>query len=225
MEEGLDESVVPLVENLRWRLEHFEQPFDTMTNHLQAPFMPKDANDKPILPGTQTWPTMAKIARYLTEGENGVPPRDWQDRDKAKHYVKTRLGTEDGETLLLELLPLPKSGLASWPPLYNERFPEGLAAYWSEMFPKRCALLKRLATIEHEPTWVICYGKGHWKCYEQIFTGVKWTVEPIGAKAKVKKGVLGGTTVVLTPFFGMGAMSNSALAALCALLKQSSAID
>ncbi|HVA91101.1 MAG TPA: hypothetical protein VNL71_14805 [Chloroflexota bacterium] len=210
MEEGLDEHTLPISENLKWRLNHFKQPFDTMTNHLQALFMPYAAGVL-ILPKTQTWPTMAKIARYLAGAAN------WQDPSKAKAYVKECLGTARGSALLLELLPLPKPCFTCWPPLYNERFTGGLAAYIAEMLPLRVARLKRLAE-DHKPTRIICYGKGYWQYYEQIFPEVAWTEHVVGAKTKVKKGMSGGTIVMLTPFFGNGALSNAALIGLCAQL-------
>ncbi len=210
MEEGLDETY-PIDKNLRWRLDNFTQPFDTMSNHLQAPWIMKNAAGSPVLPRTQTWPTMAKIARARTRAD------DWQDLDEAKNFVLTQLGTDQGQTLLLELLPLPMSHHNGWLDIFDEHFPGGIAAFREDMLPRRINLLKDLIS-DRKPSTVICYGKANWKHYEKIFPGATWMYHQLDEKTWAKKSKLGDTTVLLTPFFGVGALSGKALRTLCALL-------
>jgi hypothetical protein len=52
---------------------------------------------------------MSKIVLNLS----GEP--DWSDPSKSRDYQFTKLGRENGETLLTEVLPLPALNSNSWP--------------------------------------------------------------------------------------------------------------
>jgi hypothetical protein len=220
MEEGLDEKRICLECNLRWRLDQFKQPFDTLTNHFLAPWM-MDTEGRPKSPRTSTWRIMAKIARYSAGAE------DWQSTPKANDYVLKCLGTATGQTLLLELLPLPKRCHEHWPAIYDERFPGDITKYWSEMLddhPNRIDRLRSLAR-EHKPKRVICYGSGNWYQYKRIFQRCEWTQYKLGPRVRAEIGKIEGTTIVLSPFFSHRALSNDALSALCDLLQPAQVLD
>jgi hypothetical protein len=139
---------------------------------------------------------MAKIARLLLERAS-----DWDDKQKAIAYARAKLGTAGGDTLLLELFPLPSPGIADWP--YPDRFPDGREAYLAKVLPERVGLIRGMAE-RHRPLFVFCYGKKFWPYHREIFPMPDYRVVRWGGeKATVEVGVghFGRTTIILTPFF------------------------
>ncbi len=55
---------------------------------------------------------MGKIARLLLDKSAA---KNWQDRELAKVFVATKLGTKDGATFLADLFPLPAKEIDDWP--------------------------------------------------------------------------------------------------------------
>lgn len=79
-----------------------------------------------LVPGTEpTWSLAARIVAALRQ-----PPTAWQDEYR-------RLGALSGDTLLMELFPVPKPGTGSWPPGYAGIFGfPNQSAYYDGLWPR-----------------------------------------------------------------------------------------
>jgi hypothetical protein len=108
-------------------------------------------------------------------------------RAEVRIYQNKKLARENGESSLLELLPLPNPNLHTW--LYSDysrllSFLETRDTYEEHVIPKRVVYLK--AKIEqYRPQAVVFYGKRNWKDFRQI-AGVRF-------KSTKSKGVKIGT--------------------------------
>jgi hypothetical protein len=109
-----------------------------------------------------TWSVLSKIALGL----NGKP----NDSESARRYQARELGSEDGETLVCELLPLPNPGMDHWiyADLFNDSRLEDRETYEAHVLPTWQERYVRLLE-KHEPGLVICYGKTYWSRYEKLF--------------------------------------------------------
>ncbi len=125
---------------------------------------------------------------------------DWKDPYATYQYVGSSLGRSNGETLLIELLPLPASSTVDWPPLYNERFPGQRTEYYEQTLPKRIDRLRALVD-EYHPRIVICYGRANWAHYRSIFNLQGLGEEVVAGGVKALAGRYGSTVVAFTPFF------------------------
>ncbi len=185
MEEGLGDELNAVLREFLKRPQPFDS-FEHMCLSLKHP------------PKTPTWRIMAKLARRLQ-----LKAADWDDPRRALEYVVSHLGTAKGDTLLLEMLPLPAKKATDWPDQYRSRFPSRLA-YEEEMLGKRISIVRDLV-FNHRPQVVFCYGERYWSRYEAIFS--LRDVEPYHYTVKTKQysakiGVWeNNTVVVLTPFF------------------------
>ena len=56
-----------------------------------------------------TWRVMSKLVMALS----GTP--EWEETSKAREYQAQKLGRDDGETFLTELMPLPCPNINDWP--------------------------------------------------------------------------------------------------------------
>lgn len=81
------------------------------------------------------WLNISRIALAL----DGVA--EWPDLQRAKDYTRHRLGRSGGDTLLLELLPLPKRSAASWPDEYRAHY-GSRADYQRQVLPQRQQALR-----------------------------------------------------------------------------------
>jgi len=185
MEEGLGDELNAVLREFLKR----PQPFDSFEHmRLSLTYPPK----------TPTWPIMAKLARRLQ-----LKATDWDDPRRALEYVVGNLGTAKGDTLLLEMLPLPAKKTTDWPDQYKSRFPSRLA-FEEEMLGKRISAIRGLAS-EHRPRVVFCYGERYWSRYEAIFSLRDVESYHYMVKTKSYTAKLGiwenSTVVVLTPFF------------------------
>ncbi len=190
--------------NLRWRLDHFAHPVDTLTNHMKAPWIGG------TVPRTPTWRIMAKIARLL-EGAN-----DWAAPEAAATYVRRKPGTATGSTFLMEMLPLPNKSLKDWS--HHDRFPGGRLHYERDHLTQRIEQLREFVN-EYQPRCIICYGKGFWPRYHQVMplTDVRSIQLP---ETTVTIGRWNTTTVLHTPFFVPYAFPERAIAAIPGLLRE-----
>ena len=189
MEEGVDETAMPLEQSLEVRLRAFDRTMDLR----EAAMLLNSPITAERRPPTPTWPWMAKILRGLVGGES-----DWTDPGRARRFVVERLGTLDGVSFLAELLPLPKKDAGSWPATYR-RWWSTREEYERAVLPERISLLRaQLRTCE--PRCVIAYGKRHHPTFKQIFQGCSFT-----AAGRIMTGEwTEKTTVILTPFLGNG---------------------
>jgi hypothetical protein len=81
-------------------------------------------------------------------------------------YQQEQLGQPTGDTLLCELFPYPNNKISGWPVIYAAR--ETRQEYMTRLQPIRANLLRRMLE-QHPRELIICYGKGHWDRYAQIF--------------------------------------------------------
>ncbi|MCH8101940.1 MAG: hypothetical protein IIB28_02145, partial [Chloroflexi bacterium] len=124
-----------------------------------------------------TWRVMSKLVMAM----QGTP--NWQDTASARDYQATRLGREDGDTFLVELMPLPSPSTAVWPyeSIYATR-----EEYYLDVRPKRIEWLRSELSI-FQPSFVICYGKGNWRFHQEIFHDVDF-IEQLDGKIRVGAG-------------------------------------
>jgi hypothetical protein len=159
------------------------------------------------------WHFMAKLARCVVDLAT-----DWDDTQLAAHYVRQRLGRRDGETLLGELLPLPKRGSSQWPPEYLRWYPSRVV-YEEQVAPLRLARLQQLAA-HHRPRLVVCYGKKHWKRWEQLWPGATWRHVPDAPKSQYTFVLDATQLAVRTPFLGNGQFADEDVGAIGRLYHQ-----
>jgi len=135
-----------------------------------------------------TWRVMSK----LTMAMQGTP--GWEDTSSAREYQATNLGHADGDTFLTEMMPLPSPSTGVWPygSIWHSR-----DEYYEEVRPGRIKWL-RSEVSECQPRYVICYGKGNWPHYEEIFRGVQFSGT---LNEKIKTGRNEHSTILLLPFF------------------------
>ena len=134
----------------------------------------------------------------------------WQEKSNAQTYQVTKLGRTDGETFLTELMPLPCPNIASWP--YKSIFPTK-KDYLERIRPSRIKWLRSvLATCQ--PSYVICYGKGNWRYYKEIFRGVEF-------KPKLNEKILVGerekSNILLLPFLSFYFVNEALIAQIADL--------
>ena len=112
--------------------------------------------------------TLRTMSKFIMAME-GTP--GWQERSTAKEYHATKLGRAAGDVFLTELMPLPCPGIHVWP--YPSIFPTK-ADYHTQVRPGRIKWLRSEISKFH-PDFVICYGKGNWPHYKEIFSDVEFT--------------------------------------------------
>ncbi|TAJ19080.1 MAG: hypothetical protein EPO68_06860 [Planctomycetota bacterium] len=122
-------------------------------------------------------PTWGRLIRVLLASKGLVP-----DTESVRAYQRDRLGRADGESCLLELMPLPAPGIGSWPYRQFSDNPALTAreAYIRHVLPARVAQLRALIH-EHRPHTVVFYGTSylaHWEAIAdaklaEIETGIR----------------------------------------------------
>jgi hypothetical protein len=121
-------------------------------------------------------PTWNKLIRIILSAD-GQPC----NTDTIRTYQKNRLGTLDGDTCLLELLPLPSPNTSAWLYRENSTLPYLIdrAAYRAQVSDLRVAHLQdRLS--HHHPEAVVFYGL-HYQAYWEQIAGVQtWARSPEG---------------------------------------------
>lgn len=133
------------------------------------------------------WGRMSDLMLRLS----GVSAPTTEDR---RAYQALRLGRRDGETLLTELLPIPKPRLEIWD--YPNVFPEYRSAseYYESVLPARLELLTRLIE-DYRPAAIVAYGSSFRHHYDRLLdSGVSEIVDGF----EVRK--TQGTLLVMTPF-------------------------
>ena len=151
----------------------------------------------------RTWRSMCYIMLALANQE--------PSREAIRDYQAKSLGSSDGETLLVELMPIPKRKISDWE--YNKIIPQFTSSqhYYDVVKPQRIELLRTLL-MEHTPQVVIGYGKKYWEDYKQLFPSVQFT-----SSDQFEIGRSNGTLVVLTDHFTARTM-NGKLDALVDLI-------
>ena len=124
----------------------------------------------------------------------GTSMPGWQETSNAREYQAHKLGRADGDTFLTELTPLPSRTMGVWP--YPSIYPTR-AEYYAAIRPGRIKWL-RSEVAAFQPRYVICYGKGNWRHYENIFCNVEFRPQ-LNEKIRVGQGE--HSTILLLPFF------------------------
>ena len=150
----------------------------------------KSAHEKLNMDITKYVPTW-RVMSELVMAMQGTP--GWQDAGLAQEYQATKLARDGGETFLTELMPLPCPNINVWP--YESIFPTK-ADYIAEVRPGRISWLREEISA-YQPRFVICYGKGNWRHYQDIFNDVEFSPE---FNAKIRVGQRGHTTILLLYF-------------------------
>lgn len=156
---------------------------------------------------TQVWTWMAKIVLKLT---NDTATSPWR-------YIQTQLGSANGCTFLTELLPIPTPKNYSWPTLYEKLTPYlDWQSYFEAVIEFRISMLQKLIEDNH-PKYIFAYGKGYHQFYRRLFRSVTFNSDLV---KPFEIGFLKDTAIILTPFFGNGALSTADFDALMKYLSQ-----
>ena len=149
MEEGGGSGLDEVEARLRsWDARGRPDLDDLYEFHRAARLMKWFTSDAPL---QRTWNQLMR-AVLVAEGRNAEKPA-------RAAYQRMRLGRRDGETALLELLPLPSKNVGSW--IYGSiaALPQlrSRDTYMSSTRPIRLAALRRKID-EHSPHAVVFYG-------------------------------------------------------------------
>jgi len=134
------------------------------------------------------------------------------DAENIRNYQAESLGRFGGQTLLVELMPIPKSSLGAWG--YEELIPQYASRedYYQKVKPRRLAYLQRLIR-ENRPRIVIAYGKSYWPEYRALFDEMSFA-----PRGQFLVGQAAGLTIVLTDHFTAQSM-NGKLDEVVSILK------
>ncbi len=151
-------------ENIRVRLK-FKQVEDCAEAH-KILGITKHHSGKKII--QSTWRGMCYIMLRLEGKET--------DRESIRNYQADYLGRFQGNSLLLELMSIPKPNIKSWG--YENLIPQftSSAEYYKVIKPRRVKYLQQLMS-EHSPKIIICYGKLYWQEYKEIFPELEFFSE------------------------------------------------
>jgi hypothetical protein len=137
-----------------------------------------------------TWTIMSRLVLRL----NGAT--DWCETEQSRAYQANRLGRDNGETFLTDLLPIRKKASASMPEWTKVRW-KSWDKYFQEAWNERRNMLRMLWVL-HRPEYTFCYGTGWWReRFKELFP----TSFEQQLSGKLELGRDGGSTIVLTPFF------------------------
>jgi hypothetical protein len=151
---------------------------------------------RPELFGMKGWlpkiqRTWGGLIRVLFAAQ-GITP----DRAAILHYQQKHLAHTDGETCLLELMPLPAPSTAHWgyDKLSDLSALKTREQYRTEIAPRRIAgLRERIA--RHRPPVVVFYSKTYWWYWHQV-AGVPFAPDPATGVALADNGA---TLFVIMP--------------------------
>lgn len=139
----------------------------------------------------RTWRGMCYIMLRLEEKP--------VDRESIRNYQADYLGRYQGNSLLCELMPIPKPNLNSWG--YETLIPQFKSAdeYYRVVKPFRIKYLRKLIQ-EYVPKVIIGYGKGpqtnYWNSYMELFPNMQFSQHDQFLVARNKQAV-----VILTDHF------------------------
>jgi hypothetical protein len=199
MEEGLKDAG-ELDEDLAIRSRYGQPIMDLKDAHkgvagTENYFEPDRAPRQP------TWRVMADLM-LRRAGKNAPTGPD------RRRYRALDLGRSHGDSLLTELLPYPHPKRSDW--LY-ERFGRYKTRddYTRDMLPRRRTLLRSVIASAQRDL-IVCYGKGNWPEFQDLFDDVTWTdIGPFRVG-----GERGARIVLTTHFSGYGFNTDAQLAEL-----------
>lgn len=123
-------------------------------------------------------------------------------RENIRSYQADKLGRFQGNTLLTELMPIPKPSAHKWE--YQDLIPQykDLADYHAIVKPLRTKLLRGLVN-EYKPVVLISYGKSYWSDYKDLFQSSSFSPND-----SFEVGQSNETMVILTDHFTSRTMNN-----------------
>jgi hypothetical protein len=167
MEEGLTETLdYPLLAQLRDRAA-----LPAIVDLFDCSIHPGKYLSGARPPIQRTWGTL--IAMMLCIRDKAT------DNETIRRYQRDQLGRTDGESLLLELMPLPARSMKMWTP-YDVLFSDYDCrdSYLHSLEEKRVATIRE--TLAYGPKLVVLYGIGYWPKYRRIFPEItNWHNEGI----------------------------------------------
>ncbi|HVX90893.1 MAG TPA: hypothetical protein VHC20_04680 [Candidatus Paceibacterota bacterium] len=172
-------------DNIRARLK-FGQVEDCAEAHRTLRIPQYHRAERPVI--QRTWGQMVRFMLVLQRRECSA--------DEVRAYQASQLGRSHGQTMLLELMPVPKRSL-------NERECVDLLpcyavdGYRDEVRKKRIRLL-RSVIARHEPLLVLCYGKAYWEHFSSLFPGAKFRTGGSGMLRPYQWARRGEQVLVLT---------------------------
>lgn len=155
----------------------------------------------------RTWRGMCYIMLCL---ENIEP-----SRENIRQYQAEKLGRFGGNTLLTELMPIPKPKISNWG--YEELIPQysSRKEYYQIVKPRRTQFLRSLIA-ENQPKIIIAYGKGFWTEYKELLDSFNFVQED-----QFETASNGSTLAILTDHFTARSM-NQKFDAIVSIIKASS---
>lgn len=143
-------------ENLKIRAQ-FSSVMDLYLAHKALGIVKHHEGSKIIQP---QWGKMSDVMLRL----NGL---DEPSREERRDYQVSRLGRLESETLLADLMPIPKPSIEKWD--YPQSFHEyrTVSEYYAAVGPTRARLLAQLIA-EHKPRAIIAYGAKFWPFYREL---------------------------------------------------------
>lgn len=166
MEEGFKEDVEDVEKRLEKRLETWDEMGREELEDLRG-FQEEIGIDEWFGENPKSQNTWNPLIRILLAIEKGT--QEEADLDKVKQYQSEKLGRTDGETLMLELLPLPSKSTDKW--IYDEY--SGIECLQSR---ERYEEKTRQARKDHikdlikdnSPKFVVFYGISNKEHYKEI---------------------------------------------------------
>lgn len=163
MEEGSGQSLEELRRRVHAWVERGARTLEDLPSYHHAIGLPKHF--------VKPWPlqrTWTPLLRFLLAWRGGA-----DSSTDLRRVQATELGTVDGDSALVELLPLPAPSIADWPYASLARHHAALAdraVYRARYIPRRLELLRELIANSGARV-VICYGLGYleeWKALAGI---------------------------------------------------------
>ncbi len=123
------------------------------------------------------------------------------DTESIRQYQAESLGRFGGQTLLVELMPIPKHDIGAWG--YEKLIPQfkSREEYYRQVKPRRLAYLQTLLH-ENKPQKVVGYGKSYWDEYKALFPGMHFA-----RLGQFEVGKSDGQKIVLTDHFTAHSMN------------------
>lgn len=195
---GMEEGGTGTIADLRERAQKHDEVEDLLQAHLKIGGDIKKSR-------TQTWRIMSHMMLYATGDPN------WIDSRLAADYRNERLGRNDGDTLLTDLMPISCRNRAQW--VHTTRF-ETKDEYEASVLPQRVEMLRNMLLVG-QPRFVICYGVGFWHRYEGLFSHAEFK-DMDGIRGKL--GSEGNTRVMLAPFLDFTMIPKARISDACEML-------
>ncbi|MBI1256541.1 MAG: hypothetical protein GC204_03635 [Chloroflexi bacterium] len=122
-------------------------------------------------------------------------------------YQRHELGAATGDSLLMELFPIPQHNMGIWQGPASRRW-ASRDVYYDSVWPARRTLIVE-TLLGFERKLIVCYTKAHWPRYRQLFADADWMV--VDAESDIQGALWNGATVLLTHAFSRAFRPNAAL--------------